>query len=324
MLDDAQLQDIESQTVDLVRAAGAILLGYFDRPLSIDYKSANNRNPVTDADHAADEFLRLEIAKRFPGHAIVTEETESESDEARDITWVVDPLDGTTNFLHGLPMFAAMVGVLERGVPVAGAIYTPRIGSVEGRVLHARKGGGAYEDGQPISLANLDPARRMASVPGYFLRMFDQHRRLRRRLGDLRTSGSAGFELAMAARGVFDYVVFNGPWVWDLAAGTLIVREAGGLALLRSPRTKRWDPFETFSADPGQSPRPSELRRWRGAMVLGKPPVVEQITSGISVRAYPIRDLQRRVGRLFGKGQPTDAPAPAAPPRTPQTNPDAP
>ena len=125
MLDDTQLQDIECQASEIVRSASEIILRYFDQPLNINYKSVNSRNPVTDADNAADEFLRTEIARRFPDHAIVTEETESESDEARDITWVVDPLDGTTNFLHGLPMFAVMVAVLERGEPVVGAIYIP-------------------------------------------------------------------------------------------------------------------------------------------------------------------------------------------------------
>ena len=142
MLDDAQLTELEQQACDLVRGAGAILLRYFDQPLSIDYKSANNRNPVTDADHAADEYLRGELSRLFPEHAIVTEETESESDDPKEITWVVDPLDGTTNFLHGLPMFACMVCALERGAPVAGAIYIPHIGSTGGRVVHSRRGAG--------------------------------------------------------------------------------------------------------------------------------------------------------------------------------------
>ena len=211
MLDDAQLTEMEQQSCALVRGAGKILLSYFDQPLSIGYKSANNRNPVTDADHAADEYLRAELSRLFPEHGIVTEETESENDEPREITWVVDPLDGTTNFLHGLPMFACMICALERGTPVAGAIYIPHIGSSEGRVIHARRGGGAFQDGVPITIEASDPPRSMASVPGYFLRMFTHPRGMRRRLGDLRNTGSAGYEMAMTARGVFDYTVFSGP-----------------------------------------------------------------------------------------------------------------
>ena len=314
MLDDAQLSEMETQACGLVRDAGGILMRYFDQPLSVDYKSANNRNPVTDADRAADERLRAELARLFPEHGVVTEETESESDEPREVTWVVDPLDGTTNFLHGLPMFACMACALERGAPVAGAIYLPRVGGVEGRVVHARRGGGAFEDGRRLAVEPSDPPRRMASVPGYFLRMFTHHRNLRRRLGDLRNTGSAGYETAMTALGVFDYAIFNGPWVWDLAAGVLAVQEAGGAAALRNARAKAWEPFETFASSPDAAPRPSELRRWRGAMILGRRETVGQLTSGVEPKTYPIRELRRRAARLFGKGQPSDAPAPAAPP----------
>ena len=301
MLDDSQLQEMEHAAAAMARSAGVILAGYFDQPLSVDYKSANARNPVTDADHAADEHLRTEIARRFPEHGVVTEESESESDDARDVTWVVDPLDGTTNFLHGLPVFACMVAALEQGRPVASAIYTPRIGTAEGRITRARKGGGACDDDVPLTLESHGPPRRMAAVPGYFLRMFSQRRRLRRRLGDLRTTGSVGYELVMTARGVFDYAVFNGPLVWDLAAGTLIVREAGGSALLRDPRSRRWGEFTAFASDGSRAPRPSELRRWRGAMAFGRPPVVEAITSGIAPHAFRVRNLQRRVGGMFGR-----------------------
>ena len=314
MLDDAQLKEMEQQACALVHGAGEILLRYFDQPLSIDYKSANNRNPVTDADHAADEYLRGELSRLFPEHGIVTEETESESDDPKEITWVVDPLDGTTNFLHGLPMFACMVCALERGAPVAGAIYIPHIGGSHGRVIHARRGGGAFQDDVPLSIEQSDPPRRMASVPGYFLRMFKPRPNMRRRLGDLRNTGSAGYEMAMTARGVFDYTVFNGPWVWDLATGNLAVLEAGGAVMLRDTRRKEWTPFETFASSPGVSPRPSELRRWRGSLVLGRRETVEIITSGVSLRTYPIRRLQQRVARAFGKGPPPDV-APAAPPK---------
>lgn len=314
VLDDAQLNEMEQQACDLVRGAGAILLRYFDQPLSIDYKSANNRNPVTDADHASDEYLRGELSRRFPEHGIVTEETESESDDPKEITWVVDPLDGTTNFLHGLPMFASMVCALERGAPVAGAIYIPHIGGSDGRVIHTRRGGGAFQDDAPLTLETSDPPRRMASVPGYFLRMFTHRRDMRRRLGDLRNTGSAGYEMAMTVRGVFDYTVFSGPWVWDLATGCLAVQEAGGAVMLRKAREKVWAPFEDFASSPGVGPRPSELRRWRGSLVLGRRETVERITYGVSPKTYPIRQLRQRVARAFGKGPPPES-APAAPPQ---------
>ena len=121
----------------------------------------------------------------------------------------------------------------------------------------------------------------------------------------------------MTARGVFDYTVFNGPWVWDLATGILAVQEAGGAAMLRNPRTKEWAQFETFAAPRDVTPRPSELRRWRGSLVLGRRETVEIITSGVSLKTYPIRQLRARVAKAFGKGPPSES-APAAPPRQAQ------
>jgi hypothetical protein len=166
----------------------------------------------------------------------------------------------------------------------------------------------------PITIETSDPPRRMASVPGYFLRMFKHRRNMRRRLGDLRNTGSAGYEMAMTARGVFDYTVFSGPWVWDLATGCLAVQEAGGAVMFRNSRNKEWTPFETFATSPGVSPRPSELRRWRGSLVLGRRETVERITFGVSPKTYPIRQLRQRVARAFGKGPPPES-APAAPRR---------
>ena len=87
--------------------------------------------------------------------------------------------------------------------------------------------------------------------------------------------------------------------------------------MLRNARRKEWTPFETFASSPGVSPRPSELRRWRGSLVLGRRETVERITFGVSPKTYPIRQLRARVAKVFGKGPPTEA-APAAPPRQAQ------
>ena len=87
--------------------------------------------------------------------------------------------------------------------------------------------------------------------------------------------------------------------------------------MLRNSRTKEWASFETFATSPGTTPRPSELRRWRGSLVLGRRETVEIITSGVSLKTYPIRQLRQRAARMFGKGPVPEA-APAAPPRQAQ------
>ena len=299
-----ELQEIEATATDLAQRAGELLLRYFDRPHQVDYKSENNRNPVTEADRAADEFLRAEIAKRYPDHSVLTEEYEGVPSGDGPIIWVIDPLDGTSNFLNGLPIFGVLIAVLEAGRPIAAAIFIPSIATPKGRVIHARAGGGAFEGDARLSITQeVEPPRRMAAFPSYFLRMFKFGPQLNRRLGDVRSIGSAGYELAMAATGVFDYVVFSGPWVWDLAAGALLVQEAGGKVLVYNRRSRTWDPFERFAAGPdGEAPTYEALRKWRGSMVLGDVQAVELITSGLSMKRFRFRRLRQRLARLVGRG----------------------
>ena len=307
-----ELQELEATATELAQRAGELVLGYFDRPHQVDYKSENNRNPVTEADRAADEFLRAEIAKRYPDHGVLTEEFEDTPPSDVPIVWVIDPLDGTSNFLNGLPIFGVLISVLEEGRPVVAAIFIPSITSPKGRVIHARAGGGAFEGEERLSIAqDAEPPRRMAAFPSYFLRMFKFAPHLNRRLGDVRSIGSAGYELAMAATGVFDYVVFSGPWVWDLAAGALLVQEAGGRVLLYDRRARTWDRFERFATGPdGPPPSYQALRTWRGSMVLGNNEAVELITSGLGMKLFRLRRLRQRVSRLIGRGR-SPAPAPA-------------
>jgi myo-inositol-1(or 4)-monophosphatase len=301
MLSDDELQEIESTAVDLVRGAGKLLLDYFDGPLTIDYKSANNRNPVTEADRASDAYLREEITRRYPDHGIVSEEAEPDADRTTDVVWVIDPLDGTSNFLNGIPIFCVLIAVLERGKPVAAAIFLPDIHRPEGRVLHARAGGGAFNEDVALSIEEEDEnKRRMSTWPSYFLRMFAYRRHLRRRLGDVRSLGSSGYELALAGRGVLDYVVFNGLWAWDLAAGLLLVKEAGGIVMQYDRKTHSWEPFESFAPD-GHNPALAELGKWRGVMVLGKANSVRFISSGLKVPTYRWRRFRVRLNGWLGR-----------------------
>ena len=304
MLTDPELREIEASAVELARTAGKLLLGYFERPLHVTYKAENNRSPVTEADKASDDYLRGEIARRFPEHAVLSEESEDGADRAAAVTWVIDPLDGTTNFLNGLPTFGVLISVLEQGRPVASATFLPSVTNTEGRVVHARAGGGAFDDDVRLSLDEAEePLRRMSAWPPYFLRMFKFGPQLRRRLGDVRSTGSAGFELAMAARGVFDYATLNNQWIWDAASGVLLVQEAGGIVLSYERAPKRWAPFERFVVEQaGESPTPAELRTWRRSIVVGTPSAVELITSGLGFQSFPVRRLRQRISGLLRRG----------------------
>ena len=133
-------RELEETAVSLARGGGA---SHFGRQISVEYKDEHQRDPVTAVDKAVQEYLIKEIAARFPDHGILGEEDADDSESpAPDFLRVLDPLDGTTNFINGLPVYACSVGLLYRGRPLAGALYVPWPKPGGGFILHCRKGGG--------------------------------------------------------------------------------------------------------------------------------------------------------------------------------------
>ena len=315
-MDDRQLRDIESAAVEFAHGAGQILLDHFRKPLRVEFKGRDNRNPVTDADYAADAYLREAIARRFPDHAIISEETGS-TEAASEFTWIIDPLDGTTNYLHGLPVFGVIITVVAGGRPVAAAIFTPSIREPAGVVTHARTGGGAFVGEERLDLrGELAPEadRMFGTLPVFFLRMFRFDKAVRRRLGDIRTSGSTAYESAMAAQGVFDYIVFDNSHIWDVAAGVLLVQEAGGVVMCKQRRNaKAWLPFDRFVIESaGDSPTAAQLRDWRGSLIMGAPQAAPFVANGTVHRRYRVRRawmrLKQRLPNLPSRPTPNPTP----------------
>ena len=318
-LNEALLAEIEEQALDMARGAGDILRGYFGTRLAVEYKDERQSDPVTVADRESQEYLVKRISESFPGHGIVGEEDEDKKDSAApDFVWVVDPLDGTKNFLSGLPVYACSIGVLHRGAPIAGAIYIPWPGEVGGIVLHARKGGGAYADKEPISVVEADtPAsNRLTALPGSFGGTYRTSGRMRGRAGELRVTGSIAYELAMTATGVLQYAVTTGARLWDVAGGASILVEAGGAVLVGRSANSRtplggnkldWEELGSF--------RPSwrsgtttidELRRWSAPLVVGSPGVARDVAQNLRRRRHPWRRIGRTLRRLKGRASGND------------------
>jgi myo-inositol-1(or 4)-monophosphatase len=197
---------------------------------------------VTHVDRAAEARIVAHIRNCFPDHAIVAEEAESERDAGSGVpiaelsssawTWIIDPLDGTTNYLHRYPMYAVSIAVALRGELRAGVV----INSVTGEEWVAVKDGGARLDGVPVRVSAIDrlpraligtgfPFRAVDVLP-FYLRQLD---RVVRNSSGVRRAGSAALDLCHVATGYFDGFWELGLAPWDIAAGTLIVREAGGV-----------------------------------------------------------------------------------------------
>ena len=234
-----ELQQIELNAAHWASEAGTILFKYFGRPgigksnLGVEYKDANKTDPVTRADTEVQQFLAKEISSRYPGHGIVGEEDKDKKGFVPETVWILDPLDGTRNFLHGLPAFASSIGVLHKGVIVAGAIFLPWPGESEGIVLHSSLGGGARINGERLAtpqIESVDPAG-IGTLPGSFSATFKFDGGFVTKSGELRMAGSIAYELALVALGVTQYAVICGAHLWDAAAGISILTESGGNVL---------------------------------------------------------------------------------------------
>jgi len=308
LLDQELLARIEGLATRWVREAGQMALRSFFQPLTVEYKQENRSDPVTEVDRSIESFLHTSIIGEFPDHAVLGEEGTDIDVAERDFVWVLDPLDGTTNFVNGLPLFACSAALLFKGVPEVGAIFLPvaarsagamsrTVVGVDGEsaslqigsgVLHAHLGGGAFLDEQPIraSDAAVPESSSLSGLPGHHARQFQRLDKLRSNPGELRSLGSVCYETAMVASGVFRYSVFRRPKLWDVAAGILIVQESGGLGL--AWLDGHWVPITSFEpmANP-KNPEERGLRFWTSVTLLGGSQVARYVADRLSPRVRP-------------------------------------
>ena len=237
----------------IAREAGALLMHYFHQHLKIEYKG--DADLVTAADRAAEKLIRERILALWPGHDVLGEE-QGLSDQGSDYRWYVDPLDGTTNFAHGYPVFCVSMGLEyqapaqrlsgQRASRVAAVIYDP----TRDELFTAEQGRGARLNGEPIHVSKTATLKESLLATG-----FPSHKRHKNpniffyhqitlHTHGVRRAGSAALDLCNVASGRYDgFWEFNlNPW--DTAAGVLIVEEAGG-------KVTRFDgsPFELNSRE---------------------------------------------------------------------------
>ncbi len=218
------LPDLEA----IAREAGTLLMGYLARHVTIEYKG--DVDLVTEADRASEKLIVQRLRARWPEHGIVAEEgTRSEMDA--EYRWYVDPLDGTTNFAHGYPVFCVSIALARRdGQLEKGVLYDP----TRDEMFAAERGSGAMLNGKPIHVSKT--AKLAESILGTGFPSHKRHKnpniffyhQITLRSHGVRRAGSAALDLANVASGRYDgFWEFNlNPW--DTAAGVLLVQEAGG------------------------------------------------------------------------------------------------
>jgi myo-inositol-1(or 4)-monophosphatase len=217
--------------VKAARLAGRTLKRDFGEVEHLQVSLKGPANFVTAADRKAEEILREELVKARPGYGFVGEETGRHDGSDATHLWIVDPLDGTTNFLHGIPQFAISVALEREGAIVAGLIYNP----ATDEMFLAERGKGAFLNDKRLRVAGR---RRLADsviscgLPHLGRGDLELNRRemaaVQEKVAGLRRFGSAALDLAFIAAGRFDGYWERGLSPWDMAAGILLVREAGG------------------------------------------------------------------------------------------------
>lgn len=270
--DPAILARIEELAIELAQGASRILSDHFGRSIDVEFKSDDKSNPVSQADKESEEYLKTTITSRFPDHRILGEEGTDTGAPDADFLWALDPLDGTVNFLNGFPIYATSIGVLYRGQPVVGSIWTPFADSDKGSLYHARQGVGAFRDGTKISVRkNPSPQPgQLMIMPLMFRRRFYQKAGPKAHLGEGRNLGSIAYEAAVTASGMLQYSLFSAPNIWDIAAGIVLVKEAGGAALTYDYRKSLWRLSMPFPVDHQTDPEdPSHIRHWRKPIMVG-------------------------------------------------------
>ena len=213
--------------VEIARDAGSLLATYFERRVAFELKG--EWDLVTEADRASEILIVERLRSRFPSHAIVAEEGGGHECTS-DYRWFVDPLDGTTNFAHGFPAFNVTIGLECNCEPIAGVVYDP----IRQEMFTAERGSGAYLNNRRIHVSTTKRLSDSLSSTGFPSRKRLHNRnihfyyQLAMASHGVRRTGSAAIDLAYVAAGRLDFFWEFGLKPWDMAAGSLLVQEAGG------------------------------------------------------------------------------------------------
>jgi myo-inositol-1(or 4)-monophosphatase len=215
--------------IDVVVKAGDILLEGLQREVKATYKGKSDI--VTEIDLKSETFLKEELQKIFKGYGIVAEETSNKLIDEANVIYI-DPLDGTTNYYHRFPFFAISVAIYKEGLPVDAVVYNPYYKEL----FVASKGEGAYLNNRKIFVSNKRSLDESLIVTGYTMTVIQKEgecclemlKKISEATHGIRKIGSAALDLCYTAMGVFDGFYEKGLKAWDVAAGKLIVTEAGG------------------------------------------------------------------------------------------------
>lgn len=216
--------------IDIAKEAGNIAREGFRKNMQIETKGSLT-NLVTEYDKKSEAAIINFIKKEFPSHSILAEESGAQ-EKSSEFIWVIDPIDGTTNYAHGLPIFSVSIGVQKNNETIYGVVYDV----MRDALYSVEKGGGAFCNDRKLSVSTNDDLRKSVLVTGFPYNVHDNPDNAFERFAAflkvaraIRRLGSAALDMCYVAEGVFDgfWEVSLNPW--DMAAGKLLIEEAGGI-----------------------------------------------------------------------------------------------
>lgn len=248
----ANVSPLLNVMITAARKAGRSLVRDFGEVENLQVSVKGPANFVSTADHKAEDIIFKELSKGRPGYGFLMEERGLVDGADTTHRWLVDPLDGTTNFLHSMPMFAISIGLEREGQLVAGVIYNP----VSDELFTAEKGKGAFVNDRRLRVAaRKSLADTLVSTgiphrgrPGHprFLNEMDT---VMKEVAGIRRTGSAALDLAFTAAGRFDAYWERNLKPWDIAAGIVLMREAGGIVTDLSGSDKMLETGEVMASN---------------------------------------------------------------------------
>lgn len=225
-----QMHPMLNIAIRAARAAGDLIVREIDRIDDIGYDKKGDNDFVTDVDKAAEQVIINTIHQSYPEHAFLAEESGQSGDS--EFVWIIDPLDGTTNFMHGFPHYAVSIALQHRGRLDQGVIYDP----LRQELFTASRGKGAQLNNRKIRVTSKHELNGTLLGTGFPFRegqdieiFLESFRRLYPHVAGIRRAGSAALDLAYVACGRLDGFWEYNLNAWDIAAGALLVQEAGGI-----------------------------------------------------------------------------------------------
>ena len=277
-------KEYEKFCIRISKIAGDYVLNNFDGNFQIFSKDKKN-NLVTEIDHNAQKIIIKNITETYPDHLIVGEEDNIKKIKNNsEFIWVIDPIDGTTNFVNGIPNFAISIALLKNYEPIAGAIWIPWPNNEKSLIFSSSKNNGSRIGSLKLDLtenniSNLEEG----SVTSYssFSTLFGNKNRNIKPWnkiikGEKRVIGTVAYEMALAAKGVIKFGLFGPASIWDFGAGLLIIKEAGGVIYFLDENYNIQDKFYSFESliKKNESTDEKMIYEWTGQFLIGDPMIM--------------------------------------------------